>query len=208
MRNNRFFPAALGISCAILALAGCANYSLVDGSRVTIKEACTVEPQLKWSKATNATFGNPTRTEVWTQDGENLDMIAFFCGIHDKEAVFTARSTGPNGETKEQQEAPFLFHAGMTANDVMDLFEAGLGKTLQSPLVRTHDLRPYKVGGIDGFRFEVSFVQKDEVDHEGTVIGAIKNDRLHLIFFEGDRLYHYGKYLPTVETLVRSAQLS
>ena len=65
-----------------------------------------------------------------------------------------------------------------------------------------------KIGGVDGFRFEVNFVQKDEVDHEGTVIGAIKDDRLYLIFFEGDRLYHYGKYLPTIEAMARTAQFS
>lgn len=192
----------------VLMLAGCQTYTLIDGYPVTIKGACTVNPQTKWSKATHVSFGNPDRTEVWTMDGENLDMAAFFCGIRDGEAVFTANSTSPDGMTKEQQEEPFKFRKDMTANEVMDLFEAGLGKALQSAIVHSRDLRPVKVGGVDGFRFEVSFVQKDEVDHEGTAIGAIKDDRLYLIFFEGDRLYHYGKYLPTIEVMIRTAKFS
>jgi hypothetical protein len=162
---------------------------------------------VKWSKASRSTFGNPTRTEVWTADGESLDMVAIFCGVRDGEAIFTARATATDGTTKEQQEEPFKFQSAMTANEVMDLFESGLGKVTQSSIVRAHDLRPEKVSGFDGFRFEISFVQKDDVDREGTVIATIANDKLYLFFFEGTRLYHYSKYLPTVEAMFRSVQI-
>ena len=65
----------------VLFLGGCQTYTLIDGSSVTVKGACTVAPQTKWSKASRIGFGNPDRTEVWTMDGENLDMAAFFCGV-------------------------------------------------------------------------------------------------------------------------------
>jgi hypothetical protein len=191
----------------LLFAAGCQNYTLVDGTRVSVKDGCSVEPQQKWNRATRSTFGNPTRTEVWTADGERLDMVAFFCGIRDGEPMFAARGTAPDGTTREDQERPFLFHTGMSANEIMDLFEAGLGKVTQSAILRTHDLRPAMFGGLDGFRFEVSFSQKDEVDREGTVVGASSGGRLYMIFFEGTRLYHYRKYLPSVEAMINTARL-
>jgi hypothetical protein len=208
MQRNARSSLKVGILLLPLLLAsGCQNYSLVDGTRVSVKDGCSVEPQRKWNKATRSTFGNSTRTEVWTADGEQLDMIAFFCGVRDGEPVFAARSTAPDGTTREEQEQPFIYRKGMSANEIMDLFESGLGKVTQSAILRTRDLRPAKLGGLDGFRFEISFSQTDEVDREGTVIGASSGDRLYLIFFEGTRLYHYGKYLPAVEAMINTAQL-
>jgi len=96
----------------------------------------------------------------------------------------------------------------MTPSDVMELFDALLAKVTGTAVARSRDLRPAKLGGIDGFRFDIDYTLKDDVDRTLSAVGTIVDRKLYLIAFQGDKLYHYQRYLPEFEKIIASATLS
>jgi hypothetical protein len=190
---------------ALLLLASCTYYSAVSPGPTAIKGMMTVQPGLTWAKVDRATpdnviFSNGGQVETWTIDGETLDSLVFFAGVADG---------APLVELPSANGAPLSpFHSTMTANDVMDLFETMVTRVTGSAVARTRDLRPAKLGNADGFRFEIDYALKDDVDRTLSAVGAIRNGKLYLIAFQGSRLYHYQKYLPEFEKIVASATFS
>ena len=139
------------------------------------------------------------QVETWTIDGEPLDSIIFFAGIADGQPLIVL------AQDKGTPLAPF--RTAMTPNDIMELFEAMLTRITGTAIARSRDLRPAKLGSADGFRFEIDYTPKNEVDHTLSAVGAVADGKLHLIAFQADKLYHYQKYLPEFEQIVTSANL-
>lgn len=193
--------------CAILlaaTLSGCVHYAVVEPKRTTVQNVLAVEPQLAWNKANATATPNAPESsqglaaEVWTIDGSALHAISFYTGVADGQALGRLR---PGSEEKLP-----VFRSSMTPNEVMELFEATITRISASTLIKTRNLRAAKLGGQDGFRFELSYTLKDEVERDALVTGTIRNNKLVMIFYQGTKLYHYGRYLPQVEQLIDSAQ--
>jgi hypothetical protein len=100
------------------------------------------------------------------------------------------------------------FRSAMTPSEVMDLFEAMLTRLTATAVAQTRGLRPAKLGDVDGFRFEIDYTLKDDVDRTLSAVGAVQDGKLYLIAFQGDKLYHYQKYLPEFEKIVGTAVLA
>jgi hypothetical protein len=188
----------------MLALAGCSSYSSVAPSRQVIAGQLSVETGARWNRVAQRTpesqfYSSTGPVEVWTADGEPLDSLAFFAGIPDGAGLVTMPADKP-------PLAPF--RAAMTPSEIMDLVEAMLARVGNTTVTKTHDLRPVKFAGVDGFRFEISYAQRDDIDHELTAVGAVRNNKLYLVVFQGTKLYHYGKYLPEFERIVQSASFA
>ena len=68
--------------------------------------------------------------------------------------------------TAEQEKNNKLpkFRKTMTSTEIMELVEATHAKRAQAALTKTRNLRPEKFAGKDGFRFEMTYVGKDEVE--------------------------------------------
>jgi hypothetical protein len=186
------------------ALAACATYTRVDPGRVAVKGALTVQAGTAWAKVNRATsdsvlFADSGEDETWTIDGEPLESLMFFAGIRDGQPLMILPS----------EKGPLApFNAKMSPNDVMDLFEAMLTKVTGSVVAQSHNLRPARVGNMPGFRFEVDYTMKDDVDRTLSAAGAVKDGKLYVIAFQGTRLYHYKKYLPEFENIVASAAVA
>lgn len=196
---RRMFPLAL------VLLASCAYYSAVPAGRTPVKGVMTVQPGVAWAKVNrqapdSVIFATTGPVETWTIDGETLDSLVFFAGIADG---------APLMELPSEKGAPLSpFRSTMTASDVMDLFETMVTRVTGTAVARTRDLRPAKLGDADGFRFEIDYTLKDDLDRTLSAVGAIKEGKLYLIAFQGSRLYHYPKYLPEFEKIVDSATFS
>ena len=190
---------------SVLVLAACAYYTAVPPGRVTVKGGLTVQSGTTWARVDrptpdNVIFAASGQVETWTIDGEPLDSIIFFAGIADGQPLIVLA---------QEKGAPLApFRSVMTPNDVMELFEAMLTKVTGTAIARSRDLRPAKLGNADGFRFEVDYTPKNEVDHTLSAVGAVAGGKLYLIAFQADKLYHYQKYLPEFEQIVASASLS
>jgi hypothetical protein len=188
-------------------LAACAHYSLVDpGPNGTlVKTGLDVYPHMRWSKVAmgpnpdSLFYDTSGRLETWTIDGEKLDSLMFFAAVPDGQPLLTLAASGSSLPP---------FRSQMTPNEIMDLFTSSFSTATGSAVIQSRDLRPAKLGNVDGFRFEVDFTLKDDVDRELSAVGTVKDGKLYLIAFQGTKLYHYGKYLPDFEQIVATAQLT
>ncbi len=189
------------IIALVLLVAGCAPYVLVQPQRVTVKNALSVEPDIAWNKINQQDISGRSDAEIWTADGPLLNSLTFFAGVEDGKPLYV--------QTAEQEKRDKLpaFRSSMTPTEVMELVESTYAKISQSALTRTRGLRPAKFAGKDGFRFDMTYVGKDEVDREVTAAGTVHEGRLYMIIYQGTRLYHHGLRQAQAERVIQSARL-
>jgi hypothetical protein len=187
-----------------LAVSSCQHYAAVEPGHRVVQGGLSVEPGIRWAKSTlqggNGLFSTVGPIEVWTQDGTAIDGLTLIGGVRDGQPILRAPDT-------DAEKLP-PFRAAMTPNEVMELFESALSRQAKTTVSAGRNLRPAKIGGVDGFRFEMSFTPRDDVDRELVATGAIKDGKLYLIALQGDRLYHFPRYLPEYEKIVASARIA
>ncbi len=190
--------AAMALSA--FTLGACTAISEIrSGERVVINGTLAVQPSKSWSQvSTFALYG--AHVVVWTMDGPELDKLCFVAALENNASIHADRP----GKTPEPK-----FRSNMTATEVMELFEAAYSRPTSTPVIfRTSGLRPAKFAGVDGFRFEFTFVdQADEIERKGIAVGAIHKGKLYLAFYHGARIHYFGKNLPEVEAIIGSAKL-
>jgi hypothetical protein len=190
---------------AVIALAllvgACTQYALVQPQRVTVKGALSVEPDSAWNRINQNDISGRSDTEVWTADGPLLNTLTFFAGIEDSKPLFVQTA-----EQEKRDKLP-IFRSTMSPSEVMELVEATYAKMSQSSLTKTRELRPDTFVGKDGFRFDMSYVGKDEVDREATAVGTVHQGRLYMIVYQGTRLYHHSLRRQQVERIIQTARL-
>ncbi|HTQ14710.1 MAG TPA: hypothetical protein VMH86_12625 [Rhizomicrobium sp.] len=190
MRYARFATLA-----ALLAAAGCANYSSVGANApVQVGDNVSVLPQIQWGQAPFPGFAGT----LWTEDGAALDSLMFFTGIKPGEPLINA-----NGVSKDELRT---YQAGMLPNDVMDLLATNFSK-LSFQQIRTSNLRPAPFGSATGFRFDLTFSTKDGLNMRGTALAAQRGGKLDMILFIAPDEYYFGHYADTVEKIFASVQV-
>lgn len=185
---------------AILLLAGCAPFELVNPGRQTVGNVISVQPALKWNKVVNHNYEG--KVEVWTIDGPVLNTLLFFTGVPDGEPLFTQRAAGSG-----QQEKPPVFRASMNPVEIQELLEATIARYFQTTLAEGRNLKPVPVADGKGFRFNTRFVGRDEVERDGVFVGTIRSKKLYGAWFQGAKLHYYDRYLPEFDGMVSSVQL-
>lgn len=173
-----------------VGMAGCAAYSLIEPPRAVIGDRYSVDPQIPWSAA------RAGKVELWTVDGPALQAIRFVNGLSDGEPLFEGRG---------QEKRP-IFRKGMAPTEIMELVvdsltAAGLEK------IQATGLRPEQFGAARGFRFEMTYLTRQGLEGQGTVVGAVMNERLYLIIYSGSRAHYYPKHRDHVERLIQSIRL-
>ena len=73
--------------------------------------------------------------------------------------------------------------------------------------VQATGLRPHAFGRLDGFAFDLAYVQKNGLEPLGLVVGAVEQSKLHLIVCTGVRPHHFPKYRLDVERLIESVRM-
>lgn len=197
--------AGLLVCCVlILTLAGCGRYIVVQPQRTAVKNAITVEPSQAWNKINlQNEFGTSSHpVEMWTADGDQLNMLLFFTGIADGQTLLP-----PPRDSEKAKRLP-AFRAAMSPNEAKDVVEATLGVLMSSALIETRNLRPAPFGGRDGYRFDFTLVGKDEVDRQGIAAGTVVDGKLYCIVFMGTRLYHFGLRQQEAEGIIQSVQFT
>lgn len=193
----------IAVLALALLVAGCTQFTLVQPQRVTVKDAFSVEPDIAWNKINTSDITGRNRTETWTADGLLLNTLTFFAGIDDGKPLFV--------QTAEQEQKNKLpeFRKAMTSTEIMELVESThVKRATAGALTKTRNLRPEKFAGKDGFRFEMTFVGKDEVERDITVVGTVHNGRLYMIEYQGTHLYHYDLRRAQAERIIQTAQLA
>lgn len=189
------------VAALLLALAGCAPYTLVSPERQTVAGVISVAPGVRWNRLAVTDFAGSV--EVWTLDGPVLNTLVFFTGVADGEPLFTRRT--PAGAPAA--EKPAVFRATMNAVEVQELLEATVARYFQTTIAEGRNLKPVSIANGQGFRFETRLVGKDEVERDGVFVGTIRRGKLYGAWFQGAKLHYFARYLPEFDRMVESAQL-
>lgn len=190
-----------GVLVVFLLVYGCATYAIVGPDRVDVGTAYSVEPRSEWNKLSENFVKGPM--EIWTSDGQRMDSLFLFTGVDSGAPLFAGLSRG--GRASKQKDAP-VFNADMSATEIAELFEASMSRLTGSTLSEMTNLRPATFAGAKGFRFDLAYTTRDQLERKGFAVGAVKDEKLYMIFFQGTRIYHYGKHLKEVEHIVASAK--
>ena len=73
-----------------------------------------------------------------------------------------------------------------------------------SQRVQAKNLRPAPFGSINGFRFELEFMNDDGLKKNGSVIGTVVDESLYLIIYTGASIHYFPKYAQEFEAIVSS----
>jgi hypothetical protein len=181
----------IGLLALVFFVAGCMRYSMVNkGNQIKVGSAFTVETPVDWSRSKEGA------TETWTIDGPQLQRLVFFTGIDDGKPLF------PTAWGSQTDEMP-LYGSGMNALEIQEFIEASLVRN-GAHRMAVRDLRPARLGNLEGFRFEFSYYAESGLKYEGFVVGANQQTRLLAILYVGTALHHYGKHLSDAEKVVSS----
>lgn len=195
------------LGLAALALSGCApQYALVPPQRTTVQNVFAVVPGDSWNRwsfsfekigpyeqAQAELWNGPV--ETWVADGYGLDRMIFIGGLAHGASLIKRES--------ESKDPLPVFRDDMSPSEVMEFLEATIAHAGQTTLIQMKNLRPTPFGGQPGFRFDLTYVRRDdEVDTDGLAIGTIRDKKLYMIVFSATRLHHYPKLLPRVEKLL------
>ena len=170
--------------------ASCVQITQIDPQNRLIGDVYSIDPQITWSAMEDG------KSEMWTVDGVSLKAVRFVKGLEDGDTLF---------EPEHGQELP-KFHKDMRAHGVMDFIVDSLSATGLKQ-IQTRNLKPIKFGTVPGHRFDFMFLTKDGLEMDGFVIGAMIEERLHLIFYYGARQYYFAKHAGHVEKLIESIRM-
>ena len=177
----------LSLVMAILLLAGCTSYAEVAPTRITIKDAYSIDPQIAWSRTQDG------KRETWTVDGPLLEQLGFITGLEEGDTLY--RVLG-------EKHAP-TYRPTMSESEIMEFVVDSLIST-GAHSVTAANLRPAPFGAWPGFRFDLSFQYPSGLDGLGTVLGARRDGGFDLILYTGARLHYFDKHKGTVEALFAS----
>ncbi len=170
--------------------SGCVQITQIDPQNRLIGDVYSIDPQITWSAMEKG------KNEIWTIDGINLQAVRFVKGLEEGDTLF---------EPEQGQELP-KFQKDMRAHGVMDFIVDSLSATGLKQ-IQTRNLRPIKFGTVPGYRFDFMFLTKDGLEMNGFVIGAMIEERLHLIFYYDARQYYFAKHARHVEKLLESIRM-
>lgn len=171
----------------LVLVSGCTAYTLVGPDQVAVCDFYTVRPSIRWSEIKRGDV------RLWTVDGAELESIRFISGIREGVPIIDI--------SEEKHETPFRPDMSETelAKAVVDSFSLSGAQQ-----VKARNLRPAAFGDVDGFRFEVGFLNEDGLEKEGVIVGTVFDQTLYLIIYTGTRIHYFRQYAPEFERIVSS----
>lgn len=185
MRGTPAGRLLLGLAL-ILLLASCQGYQLVERKQQSVLGVYSVDPQIAWNKLSEE------GAEYWTASGVALDRVIFFRPLAEGDTLFHFTS----------QTNPPSFRGDMRETEIQDFFIGSLAAIgREQPVAR--GLRPFNIGGVEGFRFEYD-CYVDGLAFKGSVVGANLDGRLYLVNFSAARQHYFDHYAPRFEGILNS----
>lgn len=188
------------VALLLLALPACTTITKVGPGQVTVKDLSMMleGPWNKFDSSAVVLFQAPGATEIWTREGFTLDVLAFYVGISDGEAIGKSL---PRKSTKMP-----VFRVKMAPHEILEAFETVV--TQDGSVFKVSRLEPARFAGGEGFRFEYELRRKgDSLLFNGVGYGTIANKKLYLIAYSAPHTYFFGKLVPGLESAVRSASI-
>ena len=188
----------------VFLLSSCATYTLVEPKRFTVAPGFSLQPTLAWNQVGAHLVKGPA--VIWTTEGQSLDSLLIFPGIGHGKAMLEDETGQSSAEADAKKEKPPTFRSDMSPNEIMELFEASMVRATRSTLASATALRPAPFAGVPGFRFDFALTTPDQLERRGIAAGAVRDGKLYLIYFQGSRIYHFGKLKDEAERIIDSAR--
>jgi hypothetical protein len=153
-----------------------------------------IDSEMEWTRFSER------RSQWWTMDGQQLNLLYLIPAVRPGEYIFLGRR-----QTTRRPDGPF-FRPGMRADEVRDLIVDGL---LAAGLVgvQVHDLRPDDFGGREGLRFEMSMSNQQGLKYQGMAAAFEHDERLALALFLAPSEYYYPRDAAKVARMLDSLRL-
>lgn len=186
------------LACATLfaALSACATVTLAPAGPYTVGSQ-SVTLGRSWSDISILLPGRPKNVRLLSIDGPLLNRLYIADGLTDGQ--FIVRPA-----TKERPTP--TWKSGMSPSEQVE-FVADSVSALDYQRVETEDLRPARVGGVDGLRFNISAKTAEGLDISGVAQVAESGGRLFLILFLAPTEHYFGAQKAEVEGIMSSARL-
>ena len=198
---KRRVPCFAGLA-ALLILAACGGRpTVVDaGKTVVLGDTVRVQPQTSWNREETGLL------ETWMVVGKDWDKVEFLQGGSDGDHLVSSSSYGYMSARARRGSSFPAFREGMTGLEIHDLYVASLSK-IGVTGISTRDVRPWRVDGHPGFRFEFTHNGDDGRERAGFTVGFVLNGKLWLITYTSGSLTSYEVYRDRVEALIASVKL-
>lgn len=178
---------AIALLLFVTACVGSPVQLVEPKNRIIINKQYSVDPAVSWTSYSTAS------DVIWTVDGPNLQSLVFVDAVADGHRLFAGR---------QKKNMP-KYRKGMTPIEIKDVFVSTLGRYNYHQL-KVRKMRPTMVDGVRGFRFEFSGTTKGGLNKQGFVVGAVRNDKLYLVYYWGAELHYYDKHRRDAERIVAS----
>ncbi len=177
---------------AAIIVSGCVNTFKISkaGKPVYLTENIQVTPSADWNRFETKNF------EHWTLDGTSLQVMMIFKGVSDGSPLF------PRNMIKDKAKRP-PFQKDMTPIEIMELLEVEYSAG-GSQKYTTEGMRPYKLAGLDGFRFEYSFIIQNGLLYKGLAAGVVEDEKLYMVTYQGADMHYFDHGLQHVESILKS----
>lgn len=185
---------AILLLLTVFMLSACAQYAVIKPEQQSIK-SIVVTPTEEWNDVPRnfSVAGLPT----WTIDGISLNSLSFVSDIKDGQPLIE------NGNEKEYPK----FKSDMLPTELAELFESTIAIAFEAKITEPGAMRPIKIGGHQGFEYDFEFVASDELLRKGYVAAAVKDETLHMIFYQAPRLHYFDTNYQSVKHLVNNAAI-
>jgi hypothetical protein len=192
---NRFLRSAAS-AAALLLLVGCTGVTSAPAGSFKVGEAYEVTLGQDWSDISNIMTGRPKNVRLLSLDGPMLNRLYLTEGLSPGD--FLVKPAAKEKPTPTYQK-------GMAPTELVE-FVADSVAALDYQRVETSGLRPAKLAGADGLRFDLVAKTREGLEISGTAEVAEAGGKLFVILYLAPREHYYRATLQEVERVMQSAR--
>lgn len=186
---------ALACAAVLLGLSACTTVTLAPAGAYSVGTH-TLTLGRAWSDISIIIYGRPKSVRLLSIDGPLLNRLYIADGLTNGQFIVKP--------VKKERPTP-TWKTGMSPNEQME-FVADSVAALDYQRVETSDLRPAKVSGSDGLRFNLSAKTAEGLDISGIAQVVEADGKLFLILYLAPTEHYYAAHRAEVESIMSSAR--
>lgn len=190
--SRAFRPTAIVLT--LLLLAGCASITSVPAGPLALGGGRQVTLDRDWSDISALTPRTP-QVRVLTIDGLALNRLYVVQGLNP--------GTGLTRALAKDKPVP-TYRKDMSLNEVIEFVSDSVAAQGYQR-VETGDLKPARMWGADGIRIELTAKTETGLEVSGVAEAASIGGKLYMFLYLAPTEHYFGRSLPSVEALFRSA---
>ena len=194
MRRAKGWARVVAVVVIACALASCATGSSTGplvhpGPNKAGK--LTLNSEMEWTRASS------TRYQLWTMDGELLNLLYLVHTVKEGEYIFLGER-----QSKRRPDGPF-YHRGMREDEIRDLVTDGL-MAAGFIGVEGKNLRPADCGVREGLRFDITMSNPEGLAYQGYAAAFEHEKGLALAIYIAPREYYFPRDSEKVSRMLDS----